>query len=276
MLLFRYLKDKWGSLPYSWRYCIPIFLGMRIVVTTIGIVIWGLHLTPAEAPESVYHGVEPILDGAAGALIGVWQRWDSLNYLRVFHHGYSNDYLSLFFPLLIVLGKLVSLTTSFSAEVSFLLVSNLAFLLTLVEMFKLGEEMFNRPTAMKIVLYTAIFPTAFFHYAIYPQSLLLFLTVSAIRAAIKHKWTRVFMFGLFAGLAHLTSITLPVILLFYALRDLRSISIKKNLARFFSAFSPMISLAIFLGWRHFSGFDSYLTQQAVKGGRWMISPWTFF
>ncbi|MDP2935599.1 MAG: glycosyltransferase family 39 protein, partial [Dehalococcoidia bacterium] len=54
-----------------------------------------------------------------------------------------------------------------------ILVSNLAFLAALIVLFKLTQLKFDRAVAVRAVLYTAAFPSAFFYFGMYGESLYL-------------------------------------------------------------------------------------------------------
>ena len=98
-----------GSDP-ALRYALSLFLVMRV-----GISLWvALVLVvtrPSTSPDAVlrpYQGVEPVSGGAAELLLGVWQRFDTLWYIRIAAQGYApHDGSTVYFPLYPMLIRLL-------------------------------------------------------------------------------------------------------------------------------------------------------------------------
>ncbi len=81
-----------------------------------------------------------------------------------------------------------------------LLVSNVAFLGALLALFALTADAFGERVARRAIVVAALFPTAFFFLAPYTESLFLFLSILAFRAARHDRWGRVAVSGALAAL----------------------------------------------------------------------------
>lgn len=195
---------------------------MRVVIS-----LWvALVLAVTQAPTSPddvlrpYQGIAPISGGVAESFLGVWQRFDTLWYLRIAQHGYSPDdgstvYFPLY-PLLIrLLGKILLGNYLFAA----VLISNVAYVAALYCLHKLAEKELGRPGARRSTAYLAIFPTAFFFLAAYTESLFLLLTLAAFLSAHDRRWWRAGALGFLASLSRLQGIVLVIPILYMYLRD---------------------------------------------------------
>lgn len=89
-----------------------------------------------------------------------------------------------------------------------LLVSNLAFLGALLALFALTADAFGERIARRAIVVTALFPTAFFFLAPYTESLFLFLSILAFRAARWDRWGHVAVAGALAALTRSVGILL--------------------------------------------------------------------
>jgi Gpi18-like mannosyltransferase len=166
------------SLPYWLAAPLIAFLITRLVVFA------GAYLSDVVLP--MVSNDEP-----RGA-IGIWNRWDTVWYGDIVDNGYSFDPALkssvAFFPLYPLLISIIKPLIG-STVAAGLLISNLAFLLSLILLYRLTEAKFeSRATAARTVFYIASFPTAFFFAAAYTESLFLLLSVGAAYAAHERRW----------------------------------------------------------------------------------------
>jgi hypothetical protein len=137
-----------------------------------------------------------------GAVVDVWARWDSDWFLKIAEDGYSwPSSTPAFFPLypLLVggLGWGLGGHNVLAGVVISLAVGAAAFaLLYRLTLDRLGEDV-----ARRTVLFLAVAPTSLFFGAVYSESLLLLLAVSAFLAAERGRFWRA---GAIGGLALLT------------------------------------------------------------------------
>ncbi len=94
-----------------------------------------------------------------------------------------------FWPLYPFLTGIVSWTTGWSVAVTGVLLSNLAFVVALIVLYRLVSQSYGIPIATRTVWLTALCPVAFFFSALYSESLFLILSISAIYLARNNRWT---------------------------------------------------------------------------------------
>jgi hypothetical protein len=204
------------------RQALAVFVVMRVVLS-----LWAaLVLTVSQAattPDDIlrpYQGVEPVGGGLAGLLLGVWQRFDSLWYLRIAQMGYSpNDGTTVYFPLYPLLVRLVGKIMLGNYLLAAIVISNVAYIALLFCLYKLTEAELGRAAARRSTIYLAVFPTAFFFIAAYAESLFLALTLSSFLCAFQKRWWMAAVFGSLASLTRLQGIVLVAPLLYIYLRD---------------------------------------------------------
>jgi hypothetical protein len=195
---------------------------MRIVLSLWAALVLAVTRAPT-SPDDVlrpYRGVEQISGGAAELFLGVWQRFDTLWYLRIAAHGYApDDGSTVYFPLYPLLIRFLGTLFLGNYLLAALVISNLAFIGVVFCLYKLTERLFGGASARRSTLYLAIFPTGFFFLAGYTESLFLFLTLAAFLAAHAKRWWLAGALGFLASLARLQGIVLAIPLLHMYLRD---------------------------------------------------------
>ncbi len=200
---------------------------MLFAIMRVAISLWtALVLVITHAPTSPdevlrpYQGVEPISGGAAGLLLGVWQRFDTLWYVRIAAQGYApDDPSTVYFPLYPLLTRLLGTALGGNYLVAALVISNLSYVGVLYCLYKLTERWFGKGSARRSSLYLAIFPTAFFFLAAYTESLFLLLTLVAFLCAHEKRWWLAGLVGFLASLTRLQGVVLLAPLLYLYLRD---------------------------------------------------------
>jgi hypothetical protein len=206
----------------AFRYALSLFVVMRVVISLWAALVLAVTQAPT-SPDDVlrpYQGVEPISGGAAELLLGVWQRFDTLWYLRIAAQGYApHDGSTVYFPLYPMLIRLLGTLFFGNYLLAALVVSNLAFVGVLFCLYRLTERQFGVTGARRSALYLAIFPTAFFFLAAYTESLFLLLTLAAFLAAHEKRWWLAGTMGFLASLTRLQAIVLVVPLVYMYFRD---------------------------------------------------------
>ena len=182
------------------RPCLVVFLAARVGLSLLSVVAVDLvePLPPVDVPGRAAPAATPGWHNAIDAT----ERQDAVWYLRLADDGWSSDDASAaFFPLYPLTVRAVAWVLPGDTLLAALLVSNLAFLGALLALFALTAEAFGERIARRAIVVAAIFPTAFFFLAPYTESLFLFLSILAFRAARHDRWGRVAVAG---GLAALT------------------------------------------------------------------------
>lgn len=214
------------------RYCVGVFLLLRVGLTVLAVV--GVALLPnAEAipraeelgipgpvdvPGWPAHGIEPGWHNAVTS----FERFDALWFLRIADEGYRiGDQSAVFFPLYPMATRVLGFLLGGRPLAAALIVSNLAFLGALLALYALTELEHSTEVARRAVLYAALFPTSFFFLAPYSESLFLLLAVSAFLAARRGRWWAAGLLGLGAALTRSIGVVLAVALAVEALHQRR-------------------------------------------------------
>ncbi|NIN65102.1 MAG: hypothetical protein GTO63_10445 [Anaerolineae bacterium] len=206
----------------AFRCAVVVFLVMRVVISLWMALVLAVTRPPT-TPDDIlrpYQGVEPITGGAGELFVGVWQRFDTLWYLRTATHGYSAAVSDIHFPPLYpLLIKVLGTIFLNNYLVAAIAISNIAYVLALIYLYKLTAEMFGTRTARRGALYLSVFPTSFFLIAPYSESLFLLLAVAAFYYLARKRWLLVGFLGFLAVLTRLPALALFPPLLYEYLRQ---------------------------------------------------------
>jgi hypothetical protein len=179
------------AMPLLTAQPISVWIGARIGISVLALL--ATMMIPAIAAQGTanWYGspggpsLAPIVDSVGG----VWTRWDGQWYLKIAAEGYNaNDGTSAFFPLY---PWIVSIFGWLAGERFIwmgIVLSSLFFLAALVLLHRLVRYDFHHEDAGRTVFYLAAFPMAFFFWAVYSESLFLFLSVAALLAMRSQKW----------------------------------------------------------------------------------------
>src|SRR5438309_8666512 len=143
-----------------------------------------------------------------------WYHWDVISFENIATRGYVYRDNAAFFPLYPLLEREVSAPLHIHTNVFLggMLITNLAFLGTLIVLYRFVEVEFDRATARRTTLYLAVFPTALFFFAAYNEAMFLFFMLLSFYAMRQRHW---WLAGLSGGLAALTrSIGLALLIIF--------------------------------------------------------------
>lgn len=148
-------------------------------------------------------------------LFSSWNNWDAFNYLRIAQYGYQNIYDTAFFPLfpLLINGISYLLGHQGFAAIGFAL-SNLFLLGALFVLYQIASDNLGDRVGRRTLLYLCIFPTAFFFFAAYNESLFVLLTASTFLALRRQKWWLAGLLGFFAALTRTAGALLVIPYLF--------------------------------------------------------------
>jgi hypothetical protein len=252
-------------------------------VTRLVLVLAGLfaQYTMAGAPDSDRWRASP------HAIINAWAGWDSRWYIEIVQHGYTTQpnadgQLPIAFwpglPLLMKLGSVVVRRTDTEAlAVIGIAISNLALLVALLCLVRLGRRDFGVDAGARAGLYLLVFPSSLFLSAVYPQSLFLACAAASFLCARRGAW---WIAGSVAGLAALTrayGLVLLVPLTYEVWRQTRGGATRARLA----AFAPLglVPLAV-LAWAGYVSWQFGSPLAVVDAerawGRAPTVPWQLF
>ncbi len=187
-------------------------MAVRIMASAVAAVAWTCVPPNPVLPAGGYAGAE--LSRTGQILLGVWERSDALWYLHLAREGYgvagpSTAFMPLY-PGLIRGLSWFGLPPLLAA----LLLSNGAFLVALVALFRLAERDFGPEVAEKALWYQALFPASFFLLAPYTESLFLALSVGALLRARQGRWRWAGLLGgLLAATRTVGILILPALLI---------------------------------------------------------------
>ena len=140
-----------------------------------------------------------------------WNHWDAANYTYIAQFGYTRVELTAFFPLFPLLIKAIAFLIGNSGYIAVgMILSNLALLGSLFVLYQIVADAFGDSIGRRMLLYLCIFPTAFFFFAAYNESLFLFLTASSFLAMRRKKWWLAAMLGFFAALTRSAGLFLVI------------------------------------------------------------------
>lgn len=190
------------------RPCLLVFLAARIGLSLVSVI--AVDLVDPLPPVDVPGRTAPPATSGWHNVIDATERQDAVWYLRLADEGWSGeDASAAFFPLYPLTVRAVAWILPGSDElIAALLVSNAAFLGALLALFALTADAFGERVARRAIVVAALFPTAFFFLAPYTESLFLFLSILAFRAARWDRWGHVAVTGALAALTRSVGIVL--------------------------------------------------------------------
>jgi Mannosyltransferase (PIG-V) len=189
------LADVWLAL---WTSRLAVWLAAVYAVLTVG------YRPTGGAP----HTGAPF--GNFGELVfGVAQRWDATFYLSIAGHGYHSVQLSAFYPLYPLAIKAVGVLSG-SQLIAGIAVSLISFASALYLLHRLVTLELGGEHARTAVLSLAFFPTAMFFSVVYPQALLLSLTIGAVYAARTGHWAWAGILGALASATHNSGVLVAI------------------------------------------------------------------
>src|SRR5215469_17373355 len=198
-----------GWLP-ALIYCAGVYLVVRAALFLLGAATWGLSTEHASVTP---HGSIPALTNGWHNAITGWNKQDSMWFLQIAQHGYSaHDASAAFYPAYPLLIRLVGYLTLGHLLVAAYIVSNGALLAGLVVLYQLSEREYDTSVARRATLYLCIFPTAFFLFDTYSESLFLLTAVAAIALARRRRWGWVAVAGIAATLTRAIGVVLVLAL----------------------------------------------------------------
>jgi Gpi18-like mannosyltransferase len=180
-----------------------LFLGTRLLL------IAGTYLSYILFPVPPHLYPNTAID--VTGLLTTWNHWDALRYVHVAQYGYQTAYDTPFFPLLPLLIKGLALLFGNQGYLAAgMLISNAALLGTLFVLYQLATDALGEQVGRRTLLYLCIFPTAFFFFTAYNESLFLLLTCSSFLAMRREKWLLAGLLGLLAALTRTAGLMLAL------------------------------------------------------------------
>jgi hypothetical protein len=227
------------------RPCLITFLAVRIGLIVLAAIAAGLF--PARDAVNVPGWVAPPLGHGWHGVFTAFERQDALWFLRIATAGYSAaDGSAAFFPLYPLVVHAASWIVGGRPLLGATLVSNVAFFGSLLVLYDLTVSEFSEAVARRTIVYVAIFPTAFFFFAPYSESLFLLLSLVAFREARRDRWASAAAAGALAALTRSIGVVLAPALIVMALerRDEPGLPWRRMIAGAAVLLGPLA----YLGW----------------------------
>ena len=128
------------------RYCLGVFLAVRVGLLVLGIVAVGV--VPPNDPADVPGWPAPAPESGWSEVGAAFERWDGLWFLRISEDGYrENDGSAAFFPLYPLATKVVATAIGGHPLPASLILSNVALFFALVAFYLLSRLEFDKDTA---------------------------------------------------------------------------------------------------------------------------------
>jgi hypothetical protein len=174
----------------------------------------GLTLAPSRTPPSEifpYHDATPY----PGGWLAMWQRFDANWYISIAENGYGgiqgDDHFPPLFPVLIRLMR----PLFGSAFLAGLFISHLATLYALKLLYDMFLEWGGNPAAKRALFFMLIYPTSFFLFSVYTESLFLVTALLSIRYMKIHSWAPAGFWACCAVLTRLQGAALLLPMLYF-------------------------------------------------------------
>jgi hypothetical protein len=211
-------EDGPDGLRDALRDAIGLFFSLRIVFSLFALYLWFSATLPGpcnfELARNGWLTIPPLADqGAAFPLVGVWQHWDACWYTKIATYGYeANENSVNFWPLFPLLTGLAGRLLLGSMALGGLVVASVAYIAAMTGLRRLVTFDFDDRTALTTIVAISIFPTAFFFFAPFTESLFLATAVWAILGARRRWWALAAIAGLLAALTRIQGafLVLPI------------------------------------------------------------------
>lgn len=249
----------------------PIFFMSRIAILLISVL--AMRLPPL---GQLVRGTNCNVDSQCLLL---WYHFDSIVYVQLAAHGYSNLSETVFFPLwpimMHLLGALFGAST-ISYYIAGLLLANGFFYLALVVFYVLLKENFDQDTVKRVVFYLTFSPCAIFFFIGYTESLFLMLCLIVFLALQRERFWLAGLCGFFAALTRSQGILLviPFLVMVYLWFRSRSTNWRERLHAGFSLLGIPLSVVTFMVYLFYVWKDplAFSSEEALYWHRSLTFP----
>jgi hypothetical protein len=195
------LSDLSGRLEIErYRYPIVVFVVLRLWTSFWAYISVAFVPAPGYVINQMY-GMPPLSGNVNQLLWAPWQRWDTIWYTKIAEQGYWQGNLSpAYFPLYPTLIKIFAPLFGNSVAAG-VVIATIAALASFVMLYKLTDDQYGYLVARRAVLYLAGFPTAFYLFGAYTESLFLALVLGMFVSVKAKRWG---LGSIIGGLAALT------------------------------------------------------------------------
>jgi hypothetical protein len=176
-------------------------------------------------------------------LLTSWNHWDATIYSRIAQFGYKPPFDLAFFPLYpLLITATAHLLGSGDYFAVGMLLSNVMLLGAMFIIYQLAKEIEGDQVARRTLLYLCTFPTAFFFFTAYNETLFILLTSATFLALHRQQWWLAGLFGFFGILTRSTGllITIPFVYELWLNRE----KVTATRRRLLSGLIPILSIPL--------------------------------
>jgi hypothetical protein len=250
----------------DWQIALVVPVVLRVFYTGWAAVFSTLlHPDPALIHSNELTENLPAPHGLYYALLGIWERFDTLWFLRIAKYGYDRPMAVIFYPLYPLTIRLVS--ALMPPLVAALLISTVAAFFFFWGLLRLAAGLSEKGRLFTLLL-VCVWPTSFVLFAGYAESLTLALVVWAVVFGREARWEAAAVCGLLAGMARPSGVLVSIPLLVMALRSRQIRSLVVTL-------TP-IGLVGYWTWLRQSGRNSVVDAYRLYQRMTMVPPWKGF
>ena len=200
------------------------------------------------------------------ALLGVWERFDTLWYVHIATHGYDRAQATVFYPLYPALIRVFTVVTR-SELISAVVISTIGSFFLIWGALRIFEEDFGASTSKRAIVLWLAWPASFTFFAAYPESVLLALVVWSVWFARAGRWTQAGVLGFLAGCTKALGCMTALPLLWLAWRQ-------RKAAGGAAAFACGAGALLFQVWLSLRHFPSASATYAMFWHTSTVAPWT--
>jgi len=257
------VQPKPESRP-DWQIALAITAVLRVFYSlTAAVLSFYLRPDPALIHSNALTENLPQPGGLHFALLGIWERFDTLWYLRISERGYDLPHAVIFYPLYPAAIRAISWAVP--ATAAMLLVATIAAYFYLWGLLRLGNNEFTGAGRLRLLLMITVWPTSFVLFAGYAESLTLALMMWAVVFARARRWELATICGILAGLGRPSGVLVSIPLVIMALRS-------RQLRAAITFFTP-VGLLGFWAWLHWTGRPSVVEAYRQYQGAALAPPW---
>jgi hypothetical protein len=256
------MSRKLESRP-NWQIALAIAASLRVFYSVAAAAVSPfLHPDVALIRSNALTENLPAPGGWHYALLGVWERFDTLWYLRIAERGYDLPMAVIFYPLYPAAIRLVSWVMPSTAAA--LVVSTAAAFFFFWGLLRLASEL-SDVGRLRMALLVCAWPTSFVLLAGYAEALTLAFMVWAVVSGREGRWWAAAACGILAGLGRPSGVLVFIPLAVMALRS----------RRWESAIVVLTPLGLvsYWGWLRWSGRLSVVEAYRVYQGATLAPPW---
>lgn len=249
----------------DWQIALAITAVLRVFYSALAAVLsFYLHPDQALIHSNALTENLPAAGGWHYALVGIWERFDTLWYLRIAERGYDLPAAVVFYPL--YPGLIRAFNWIVEPAAGALLISTLGAYFYFWGLLSLSRSETAEARPLRAVALAAVWPASFFFFAAYTEALAAALVVWCVAWARDERWFPAAVCGWAAGLTRSAGTMLVVPLLIMAWRG-------RGTGRWCVLLAPAGTLGYWL-WLRQTGRLSVAAAYRAYWNTQVAAPWT--